>query len=85
MTSRERMLTALANGRPDRLPARSTVDGLLPQHNLGGMDWCRLPSASAHFAIYVEPEYEYAGATVTTACPAPELGRWRREARWQTR
>lgn len=62
MTSRERMLTALNNGRPDRLPCQ--VHGWMDyylRHYLGGMDWYQ---AYAHFdmdyAIYVSPEYRYA-------------------------
>ena len=64
MTSRERMLTALANGRPDRLPCQ--VHGWMDyylNHNLGGMDWWQASERfGLDFAIYVEPEYEYAGA-----------------------
>jgi uroporphyrinogen-III decarboxylase len=62
MTSRERMLTALHNGRPDRLPCQ--VHGWMQyylDHYLGGMDWYQ---ANEKFgldqAIYVEPDYIYA-------------------------
>jgi len=61
MTSRERMLTALSNGRPDRLPCQ--VHGWMPyylNHYLGGMDWYQ---ANDRFgfdnAIYVSPDYRY--------------------------
>ena len=40
MTSRERLLTALNNGRPDHLPCQ--VHGWMDyylRHYLGGMDW----------------------------------------------
>jgi len=40
MTSRERLLTALNNGRPDHLPCQ--VHGWMDyylRHDLGGMDW----------------------------------------------
>jgi len=61
MTSRERMLAALDNGRPDRLPCQ--VHGWMPyylQHYLNGMDWYE---AYEYFdmdhAIYVGPGYQY--------------------------
>lgn len=61
MTSRERMLTALNNGRPDRLPCQ--VHGWMPyylQNYLGGMDqWQAFEKFGMDFAIYVSPEYEY--------------------------
>jgi len=47
MTSRERMLTALNNGRPDRLPCQ--VHGWMPyylQHYLNGMDWWQADRSS---------------------------------------
>lgn len=62
MTSRERMLTALANGRPDRLPCQ--VHGWMPYYlktYLGDCDWY---GAYARFgmdyAIYVSPRYIFA-------------------------
>ena len=62
MTSRERMLTALANGRPDRLPCQ--VHGWMAyylKNCLGGMDWWQASGRfGLDFAIYVEPTYEYA-------------------------
>ncbi len=61
MTSRERLLTALNNQRPDRLPCQ--VHGWMEyylQHCLGGADWY---GANARFgfdqAIYVSPVYRY--------------------------
>jgi uroporphyrinogen-III decarboxylase len=69
MTPRERMLTALSNGRPDRLPCQ--VHGWMDyylNHYLGGMDWYQ---ANARFgfdyAIYVSPDYRYDDA---------DLARW---------
>ncbi len=54
MTSRERMLTALNNARPDRLPCQ--VHGWMPyylQHYLGGMDWWQAyEKFDMDFAIY---------------------------------
>ena len=62
MTSRERMLTALNNGRPDRLPCQ--VHGWMDyylQTYLGGMDWWQAYERfGMDYAIYVEPVYEYA-------------------------
>ena len=61
MTSRERMLTVLANGRPDRLPCQ--VHGWMQyylERYLGTMDWMQ---ANDRFgfdhAIYISPDYEY--------------------------
>ena len=61
MTSRERMLIALENGRPDRLPCQ--VHGWMGYYlnrYLGGIDWYE---ANARFgmdyAIYVSPRYIY--------------------------
>lgn len=55
------MLTALANGRPDRLPCQ--VHGWMDyylDHYLGGMDWWQVfERFGLDFAIYVEPVYEY--------------------------
>jgi len=62
MTSRERMLTALSNGRPDRLPCQ--VHGWMDYYLrawLGGMDWWQAyEKFDMDFAIYVSPLYEYA-------------------------
>jgi uroporphyrinogen decarboxylase len=61
MTSRERMLTALNNGRPDRLPCQ--VHGWMDyylQHYLGGLDWYdAYAKFQMDYAIYVSPEYVY--------------------------
>ena len=62
MNSRERMLTALNNGRPDRLPCQ--VHGWMDYYlhtYLGGMDWWQAYERfGMDFAIYVEPVYFYA-------------------------
>ena len=69
MTSRERMLTALDNGRPDRLPCQ--VHGWMKYYldaHLGGMDWYQAYAKfGMDYAIYVSPEYLYRG---------DELARW---------
>ncbi len=61
MTSRERMLTALDNGRPDRLPCQ--VHGWMDyylDHYLGGMDWWQAYERfDMDYAIYVSPSYLY--------------------------
>lgn len=61
MTSRERMLTALSNGRPDRLPCQ--VHGWMPyylEHYLDGMDlWEAFARFGMDHAIYVSPSYSY--------------------------
>ena len=61
MTSRERMLTALDNGRPDRLPCQ--VHGWMSYYlktYLGGMDWYQANERfGLDYAIYVSPEYRY--------------------------
>jgi uroporphyrinogen-III decarboxylase len=62
MTSRERMLVALANGRPDRLPCQ--VHGWMGYYletYLGGMDWYQAYERfGMDYAIYVSPRYRYA-------------------------
>jgi hypothetical protein len=62
MTSRERMLTALANGRPDHLPCQ--VHGWMGYYlktYLGGMDWWQAYERfGMDYAIYVSPRYVYA-------------------------
>jgi uroporphyrinogen decarboxylase len=62
MTPRERLLTALNNGRPDRLPCQ--VHGWMEYYlkrYLGTMDWME---ANDRFgfdhALYVSPDYSYA-------------------------
>ena len=61
MTSRERMLVALDNGRPDRLPCQ--VHGWMGYYltrYLGGMDWWQAyETFDMDFAIYVSPTYAY--------------------------
>jgi len=61
MTSRERMLTALNNGRPDRLPCQ--VHGWMQyylNHYLGGIDWYQAYERfDMDYAIYVSPHYRY--------------------------
>lgn len=61
MNSRERMLTALSNGRPDRLPCQ--VHGWMDyylNHFLGGMDWWQAyEKFGMDYAIYVSPHYIY--------------------------
>jgi hypothetical protein len=61
MTSRERLLTSLANGRPDRLPCQ--VHGWMDyylKHYLGGMDeWQAFERFGMDYAIYVSPTYRY--------------------------
>ncbi|MBT3378652.1 MAG: hypothetical protein HN742_33305 [Lentisphaerae bacterium] len=61
MTSRERMLTALSNGRPDRLPCQiHGWMGYYLKHYLGGMDWWQAyETFGMDYAIYVSPVYTY--------------------------
>ena len=70
MTSRERMLTALGNGRPDRLPCQ--VHGWMTHylnHYLDGMDWWQAYERfGMDYAIYVSPVYRYDDA---------DLAKWR--------
>lgn len=74
MTSRERMLTALNNGRPDRLPCQ--VHGWMPSYltrYLGGVDeWDAYARFGMDHAIYVSPRYVYAER---------DLARWQRNRR----
>ncbi len=70
MTSRERMVTALNNGRPDRLPCQvhGWMDYYLKQY-LGGMDeWQAFEKFGMDHAIYVSPDYTYSNK---------DLGNWR--------
>ncbi len=64
MTSRERLLTALNNGRPDRLPCQ--VHGWMGYYlktYLNGADWYEANrQLGFDYAIYVSPEYSYAPA-----------------------
>lgn len=61
MTSRERMLTALDNKRPDRLPCQ--VHGWMKyylKHYLDGADWWQANEQfGMDYAIYVSPRYEF--------------------------
>lgn len=61
MTSRERMLTALNNGRPDRLPCQ--VHGWMGywlKKYCGGIDgWQAFEKFGMDFAIYISPPLEY--------------------------
>jgi uroporphyrinogen-III decarboxylase len=61
MTSRERMMIALENGRPDRLPCQ--VHGWMNcylKHYMGGCDWYEaFAQFGMDYAIYVSPEYQY--------------------------
>ncbi|AKJ63654.1 uroporphyrinogen decarboxylase family protein [Kiritimatiella glycovorans] len=61
MTSRERMLRALANEKPDRLPCQvhGWMDYYLETY-LGGCDWFEAYARfDMDYAIYVSPEYTY--------------------------
>lgn len=62
MTSRERMLTALDNGKPDRLPCQ--VHDWMPyylKNYLDGMDrWEAFERFGMDYAIYISPKYSYA-------------------------
>jgi hypothetical protein len=66
------MLTALANGRPDRLPCQ--VHGWMDyylKHYLGGVDWWQAYERfGLDYAIYVSPTYIYADK---------DLASWERE------
>ncbi|MBP5273923.1 MAG: hypothetical protein ILO36_03185 [Abditibacteriota bacterium] len=61
MTSRERMLTALSNGRPDRLPCQ--VHGWMEYYlrtYLGDMDWYHaFERFGMDYAIYVSPAWQF--------------------------
>ena len=61
MTSRERMLTALNNGRPDRLPCQ--VHGWMEYYlrtYLNNMDWFQAyEKFDMDYAIYASPAYIY--------------------------
>lgn len=66
MNSRERMLTALNNGRPDRMPCQ--VHGWMNNYlvdYLDGMDeWQAYEKFDMDYAIYVSPDYGYRDATM---------------------
>lgn len=66
MTSRERMLTALNNGRPDRLPCQvhGWMDYYLKTY-LNGVDWYEANRRLGFdYAIYVSPDYRYDPASL---------------------
>lgn len=72
MNSRERMLTALSNGQPDRLPCQvhGWMDYYLKRY-LGGMDWWQAyEKFDMDYAIYVSPLYHYGDR---------DVARWRVE------
>lgn len=61
MTSRERLMTALENGRPDRLPCQvhGWMDYYLKTY-LDRLDWWDANARfGLDFAMYVSPAYEY--------------------------
>lgn len=61
MTGRERMLTALSNGRSDRLPCQ--VHGWMPYYlnrYLGSTDWMEADDRFGFdHALYISPDYVY--------------------------
>jgi uroporphyrinogen decarboxylase len=72
MNSRERMMIALDNGRPDRLPCQvhGWTDYYL-NHYLDGMDWFEAYAKfDMDYAIYVNPEYIYDDS---------DLAKWQRD------
>lgn len=74
MNSRERMLTALNNGRPDRLPCQvhGWTDYYLKRY-LGGMDWWQAyEKFGMDYAIYVSPRYEFSDG---------DMAKWRSNRR----
>ena len=77
MTSRERMLIALNNGRPDRLPCQ--VHGWMDYYRnryLDGMDWYQAyDKFGFDHAIYVSPNYVYADKDLAKwQCDRRDLG-----------
>lgn len=67
MTSRERLLTALNNRKPDRLPCQ--VHGwqnYYLKHYLNGIDWYQAYAVfDMDYAIYASPEYRYSSESLT--------------------
>lgn len=61
MTSRERMLTALQNQRPDRLPCQvhSWMDFYLSHYLHGINQWQAFERFGLDYAIYLSPHYLY--------------------------
>lgn len=78
MSSRERMLIALNNGRPDRLPCQvhTWTDRYLKNY-LGGLDWWQaFEKFGMDFAIYVSPTYRFAEKYLANwDCRRRNLGR----------
>ena len=77
MTSRQRMMIALNNGRPDRLPCQ--VHGWMGyylKHYLNNADWYQAYERfGMDYAIYVSPAYQYADADLANWQPRrTELG-----------
>ena len=74
MTSRERMMTALGNGRPDRLPCQvHGWTGYYLNHYLGGMDsYQAYEKFGMDYAIYISPTYAY---------DETDLARWQTDRR----
>ena len=74
MTSRERLLAAIANKKPDRLPAQ--VHGWMAYYlktYLGGVDqYAAYERFGLDAAIYVSPKFEYSEG---------DLARWREDRR----
>ncbi|MCK5851404.1 hypothetical protein KAH27_00110, partial [bacterium] len=67
MNSRERMLVALNNDRPDRLPCQvhGWMDYYLKNY-LDGMDWWQAyEKFDMDYAIYVSPKYSYSEKDLT--------------------
>ena len=74
MTSRERMLLALENGRPDRLPCQvhGWMDYYLKRY-LGGIDWYEAYARfGMDYAIYVSPDYTF---------DEHDLAKWQKDRR----
>jgi uroporphyrinogen decarboxylase len=77
MNSRERMLIALNNGRPDRLPCQ--VHGWMGYYlnrYLGGMDWWQAyEKFGMDLAMYVSPRYHFDEKDLANwRCQRTELG-----------
>lgn len=77
MNSRERMMTVLSNGKPDRLPCQvhGWMDYYLKNY-LGGADWFKANEMMGlDYAIYISPEYGYSDKELTRWSPVyRELG-----------
>ncbi len=77
MTSRERLLTALNNGRPDRLPClvHGWMDYYLKTY-LNSMDWYQaFEKFGMDYAIYESPVYHFADSSANQwICQRRDLG-----------